>query len=212
MNILHRALLIGFVLFSTTGVVVAQSTTTDATNETVTSSTTIDASNSTTSTTTTSETPLQELPIPPAEPVVESGTTLSPATQLRITNLAANLSNRFDAMINRLEHILHRLESRTTKIEATGQDVSAARTSLSTVRSLLNQARTEMTNVDSEVATVVGATNPRQEWQNLKDTYLSVRNLIQQSFTEMQNIIIVLKNPQSVTPDTSKATSTESTM
>lgn len=118
---------------------------------------------------------------------------LSAQTQKRITNLAANLSNRFDVVIERLFNVMNRMESRLNKLEENGQDVGQARNYLVTARDSLNRAKANMSNIDSQVSMMVGSTNPREEWRSLKSTYSSTRELVRSAHADMRAAILSLK-------------------
>lgn len=119
---------------------------------------------------------------------------LSARSQDRLTNLAANMSNRFDAVIARLQKIQTRLENRINKIEATGQDVSAAQGYLQTAQTSLSLAEENMRNIDVAVAGFVGGTNPRESWIELRDRYTNTRDLVRSAHADMRAAILALKN------------------
>jgi uncharacterized protein YukE len=120
---------------------------------------------------------------------------LSDRMQERVTNLSANLSNRFDAVIERLFNILNRLQSRMNKLSEQGWDTSEAQSYLDTARRSLTQAEENMSDIDTVVAGVVGASNPREAWQELKAIYVETRELIRSAHADMKTAILSLKNP-----------------
>ena len=118
---------------------------------------------------------------------------LSTRTQERITNLAANISNRFDAITDRLQNITDRLNVRIEKLSAEGTDTSTAKQSLDNAQAALDTARLKLNTIDEDVATVIGSTNPRAEWQTVRATFLSARDAIKLAHAELRNAIIQLK-------------------
>ena len=136
---------------------------------------------------------------------------LTARTQDRITNLAANISNRFDAIIDRLQNITDRLAVRIEKMNTEGYDTSLAQTSLGATQSALGAARAELSTIDADVAAVVGSPDPRARWQDVRSSFLSARDSIRLAHAELKNAIMHLKAaPQSPTPPT--ATSTEANL
>lgn len=133
---------------------------------------------------------------------------LQAKTQERITNLAANISNRFDAIIDRLQNITDRLALRIEKMNTEGYDTSLAKSSLELTQSALSDARTELLTIDADVASVVGSPTPKAQWQTVRSSFLSARDSIKIAHGELKNAIIHLKAaPQSAT--STIATSTE---
>lgn len=139
----------------------------------------------------------EKQPAEAQEVTPERQVTLNARTQERITNLAANLSNRFDVVIERLFNVMNRMESRLNKLEASGQDVGQARKYLVTARDSLNRAKANMSDIDTQVSMVVGSTNPREEWRGLKATYSSTRELVRSAHADMRAAILSLKETPS---------------
>jgi len=138
------------------------------------------------------ETVQEQLPLP--KPAPQS--ILSERAQERITNLAANISNRFDGIIARLENIHNRLETRIVKLEEAGVDVSQARQSLTRADEALNRAKGELRGIDEAVAYVVGSTDPKTEWQQVRLTFISAREEVRTAHTELRNTVTALKSAQ----------------
>ncbi len=118
---------------------------------------------------------------------------LQERTQARITNLAANISNRLDAYINRLQNIATRFGTRMDKLEATGVDVTIARASLARAQVALDAAVLEMSDIDERVAQVTGSPEPRQAWRDVQVSYLKTRDNIRTAFTELRTVLIDLR-------------------
>ena len=134
----------------------------------------------------------EQLPLPKPAPK----SILSERAQERITNLAANISNRFDGIIARLENIHNRLETRIIKLEETGVDASQARQSLTRSREALQRAKGELRGIDEAVVFVVGSTDPKSEWQKVRLTFISARQEVRTAHTELRNTVAYLKNAQ----------------
>ena len=134
----------------------------------------------------------EQLPLPKPAPK----SILSERAQERITNLAANISNRFDGIIARLENIHNRLETRIIKLEEAGVDVSQARQSLTKSREALERAKGELRGIDEAVVFVVGSTDPKSEWQKVRLTFISARQEVRTAHTELRNTVAYLKNAQ----------------
>ena len=138
----------------------------------------------------------EQLPLP--KPAPQSR--LSERAQERITNLAANISNRFDGIIARLENIHNRLETRIIKLEEAGVDVSQARQSLTKSREALERAKGELRDIDEAVVFVVGSTDPKTQWQRVRLTFISAREEVRTAHAELRNTVAHLKNAQPATP------------
>lgn len=136
------------------------------------------------------ETVQEQLPLPKLAPK----SILSERAQERITNLAANISNRFDGIIARLENIHNRLETRIVKLEEAGVDMSQARQSLTKSREALDRAKGELRGIDEAVVYVVGSTDPKTSWQQVRLTFISARTEVRTAHTELRNTVANLKN------------------
>lgn len=126
---------------------------------------------------------------------------LSERAQERIINLAANLSNRLDAVINRLDTIMARLKTRLNKLEAAGTDVSEARSYLRTAETALAAARQNMTGIDDQVLSFATASDARANWSELKERYTRTRDLVRSAHADMRSAVLILKNPPIATED-----------
>lgn len=134
------------------------------------------------------------------ENMEERRAALSERMQERVTNLSANMSNRFDNVIERLQNIIDRTESRLEKIEASGRDTTEAVAALARAQAALDQARNTMSDIDSQVNAVVGSTEPKTEWKNLKATYTLSKEFIKTTHFELRTVISSLKNNPVTTP------------
>ena len=144
--------------------------------------------------------------------VTNSGTegngVLKQATQKRIVNLAANISNRFDAIIWRFENISSRLQKRIDAEKATGRNVDAAQTSLNAANTALATAKHDMNGIDGAVYDAVTSKDPKGDWQTVKGRYLDARTAIQTAHQELKNTVANLKSSTATpeTPSTSSST------
>ena len=166
---------------------------------------------STIETTATTSTTTPEI-VPPAAPVPVPVQTiiLEKRTQERIINLAANISNRFDAVITRLDNIGNRLNTRISKMKSDGYDTGNAEESLANARTAITEARTEMSTIDTAVNAAVGSQFPKVEWQKVRTKYLTARERIRIAHTEMRATVSTLKNAGKIAPPAT-ATSSETT-
>jgi predicted PurR-regulated permease PerM len=135
------------------------------------------------------ETVQEQLPRPKPAPQ----TILSERAQERVTNLAANISNRFDGIIARLQNITNRLNTRVEKLEASGIDVTLARISLSAADTALDDARGELGDIDEAVARVIGSSDPKTEWQNVRAKFMQAREHVRTAHTQLRNTVVNLK-------------------
>lgn len=122
--------------------------------------------------------------------------TLRKVAQTRLLNLAANMSNRMESAVKRLQNVTDRLNSRLTKMENEGVDVSAARAELALAQEKLQEASQNLASIDAEVNAFVGSATPRENWQNLKNTYLNSRVAI---IAAHQNILATINIAQNAT-------------
>ena len=163
----------------------------------------------TTTASTSSPEPAIETPVP-TRPVFTTEPTLSKIAQTRLTNLAANMSNRMDSAVARLQNVTDRLSSRLSKMEIEGKDVTAARTELALAQNKLNEAKGYLTKIDLEVNAFVGSANPRENWRNVKTTYLGTQTVIIAAHQSILATINLAQNTITV-PESITATSTAST-
>ena len=163
---------------------------------------TLVSAQTTTSSTTDSESETTTVTTPRRPFIAEP--TLQKVAQTRLLNLTANMSNRMDSAVARLQNVTDRLNSRLTKMEAAGKDVSAARTELGLAQSKLDEAKRSLATIDTEVNAFVGSATPRENWNNLKNTYLNTRTLI---IAAHQSILATINLAQNTTEPTPEATS-----
>jgi hypothetical protein len=123
----------------------------------------------------------------------ETTVVLSARAQERITNLAANISNRLDAIIVRLEQISARLESRLDKLQSEGKDTTPARNSLTLIQSDLANAKREMQGIDEAVLRVVGSPDPKAEWLQVRQKFVRARDHIRSAHTNLRNTVQIIK-------------------
>lgn len=133
--------------------------------------------------------------------------TLPKIAQTRLTNLAANMSNRMDGVVSRLQNVSDRLSSRLGKMEAEGKNVTAARTELALAQSKLDEAKRNLSTIDTEVNAFIGSATPRENWQNLKNNYLNTRVLI---IAAHQSILATINLAQNTTVVPATGTTTAS--
>lgn len=134
---------------------------------------------------------------------------LTKRTQQRIINLAANISNRFEGLIARLENITGRLQKRADKLKAEGHDVSAANASLESARSSLASAKSQLSHIDNDVYDAVGSTDPRGDWQKVRQQFLTARDAIKAAHGALRATIVELKDSSVTSVSTVTASSSE---
>ncbi len=142
------------------------------------------------------------------EAVVAAGqnTILSASRQKRIINLAANLSNRMDAVYSRFENIANRLESRMLKLEESGADTSAARVALEDARSSLSIASSLLKDIDTMVIASVTSNDPQKSISELRATYESIATALKQAHSGLRISLSLLRTAPFTPPETSTST------
>lgn len=129
--------------------------------------------------------------------------------QERILNLSANISNRMDAAIVRLGTITNRLESRIQKISDSGKNTEAASAKLNEAKTLINEAKAKIVNIDTLVYEATTSNEPHYLWQNVRQTYKEVSQLIRTGRVALQETIALLKISLNEIPNGDSGTSTE---
>jgi hypothetical protein len=156
--------------------------------------------------TTATTTPTEVSPVTPAPKIATSEAVLSKTAQNRLTNLAANMSNRMDATASRLQNVVGRLNSRLQKMTDAGHDVSKARTSIGVAQTNLDRAKKNMSTIDLEVSAFIGSTHPRDYWNDLRFIYIDTKDALTAAHTE---IITALTIAQELEKSGVTSTSTE---
>ncbi len=133
---------------------------------------------------------------------------LSPTTEKRLINLAANISNRLDGLNMRLRQIAGRVDQRIEKQAEAGYNVDAARASLQTAYAELDAASKELKHIDQDVYRTFRSLNPKEGWREVRATYLRARDNIQAAHRQLKTSVALLK---AATPATAAATSTATT-
>ncbi len=100
--------------------------------------------------------------------------------QARVTNLAANMSTRFDRVVARYDQIIGRLEVRLAILGNEGRNVTPARIHLETATSTLATVRLMQSDIDARVAATVSATDVLREWRNLRGLYSGIHDTLRQ--------------------------------
>ncbi|MEY2665036.1 MAG: hypothetical protein RLZZ480_141 [Candidatus Parcubacteria bacterium] len=136
----------------------------------------------------------------PSTPEPTNKAVLSPRAQERITNLAANISNRLEAIIARLQNITSRLHTRIEKLHDAQVDTSGANQSLEAAQTALDAARADLRGIDEKVLRVVGSTDPKNEWKNVRATFVSARDNIRTAHSELRNTVSQLKTLEAASP------------
>jgi intracellular sulfur oxidation DsrE/DsrF family protein len=120
-------------------------------------------------------------------------TTLVARAQDRVTNLAANMSNRMEAVIERLQNIATRLESRMTKMSDSGVDTTAGAAALASAQLSLDAAVTEISDIDASVYAAVSSADARTGWTTLKAKFTSIKDFIKTAHSELRSSVSLVK-------------------
>jgi hypothetical protein len=104
-----------------------------------------------------------------------SESSLSIETQVRIVNLAANISNRMDGVVMRFEQILTRLQSRASKMEALGYDTADTKFYISEAQGALTDAKTRMNGIDAKVAAIAASEKPWEAWVLVRSDFTETK-------------------------------------
>lgn len=168
-------------------------------------------------------------PVVPQTPAVKKALVIPPApanlkaldagAQTRITNLAANISNRAEAYVKRLGIITTRIESRMRKMEQEGYDMSDTRFYTDEARSALSDATNEMLTIDLDVNQFVTAASYWEAWIEVRQVFTETRAHLERAKSLLQSAISEMKltkeegippTPAAVAPEvaTSSASST----
>lgn len=118
---------------------------------------------------------------------------LQARAQERITNLAANVSNRMEAVTTRLQNIIDRLHSRIEKLEELGVDTTEAKAALDSAQLSVDAAIEALSDIDEQVAEVVGSEDVKTAWTETKTIYSNVHDHLKTARTELQATVAALK-------------------
>jgi len=123
----------------------------------------------------------------------EKQDSISNNRQIRITNLAANMSNRIEAAIERFTKISTRIETRISKLEQAGIDTTDAKQKLSVAQETLNLAQTNISTIDILVYNATTSQTPKEDWSTVKQTFLATGKLLRESQQELREVVKSLK-------------------
>lgn len=126
---------------------------------------------------------------------------LSTQTQNRIRNLAANISNRFDATIERLQQISSRVASREQKQITAGLNTAEATTQRQQGEHHLQIARSNMEHIDTRVEQAITATDPSTAWTSVHTHYTQTARELQTSYDALYAAALYLHNNLSTSTD-----------
>ncbi|MEZ4200171.1 MAG: hypothetical protein R3B69_01025 [Candidatus Paceibacterota bacterium] len=147
-----------------------------------------------------------------------SVSTLSPAEQQRIFNLAANVSNKIEAATTRLYDIIDRMERRARKLAASGAEYEQTATGvaegLANERNELTRVTSALEGIDQRMYEAVTAADPKTAWEEASWYFYSAQVNLKRSYERTITNLMILKDPTTplTRPDTAEtASSTEST-
>jgi predicted nucleic acid-binding Zn-ribbon protein len=135
---------------------------------------------------------------------------LTKAKQTRIINLAANISNKLDAITVRFEMITDRIESRIIKMEAEGYDVSEAKNALSKTRSEIEEAKNSLASIDTLVSTMSSSEKPKAKWLEVRATFKTAHQSLKNAKEQLKETLTLLRQAVKIAPTAETSTSTES--
>lgn len=114
-----------------------------------------------------------------ALPTADSATAvLDERARKRLTNLAANMSNRTEAATARFANIADRLERRAAKLDRTGADTTVARRAIEAARIHLDSAEAAMASIDSDVYQFVYSPRPAESWPEVHLLYQTAQEAL----------------------------------
>ncbi len=115
--------------------------------------------------------------------------TLNEQQRQRITNLAANTSNRLEATISRLQNIIDRTERRIFLTENTGTTVTSATEALAAAQTSLDTAELLIKDIDEDVFRFLHSQDPVQHWEIVRNIYVGAEQNIKNTIIAL-NIAI----------------------
>jgi len=209
---LSTAILPAVVFAAGTTTVKTASTGTATTSKIIPAHTSTTPATTTTPTVAATTTPAVKTPETPATPAGVAA--LSATAQTRITNLAANISNREDATVRRIQNVTTRLESRLATMKAAGKDVLTAESKVTDAKTNLGLAKSSLNTIDKAVATFVGSSNPKESWNNLKSIYITINTNIKAAYEALKDAVTAAEtagDAVAATPTTATTTASTTT-
>lgn len=141
-----------------------------------------------------------------------SSTELDNTTQQRVMNLAANISNSYDAVVFRFENILDRIDTRTNKIANDGKDVTLANERNQEARTTLATATESLRTIDETVFTATSAANPALAWLTTAEQYRTIEQTLKTARIQIASTLTALRTaPDKVEPTATAPVATTST-
>lgn len=123
---------------------------------------------------------------------------LSDTARERVRHLAANMSNRLEAIRDRFENIEARVESRIEKSKAAGLDTTVAAAKAQEAKDALRDFSTEFSSIDSLVNEFVTANDPRQSWGEVRAVYQESRDDLLAAHSALLAAVNALINPATI--------------
>lgn len=145
----------------------------------------------------------------------EKKTTLTEREQTRVVNLAANMTNRTDAMSWRLQNIADRLKfAQGWMKEYFIVDYSQFIEKMTTFDELTKQNEEILQKIDAEVYNAATSANPKKDWAIVKNQYIKMQSNQFESLkilTESFNILFEIVNTGQAPSAPSTSTTTKAT-
>ena len=137
---------------------------------------------------------IQTIPPEREAQVAQARKKLEAQNQVRVTNLAANISNRFDAITARLQSIIARVESRIAKLEAEGVQLQEATAEIASAKQSLARAQESMGTIDIQVTQTVTSEDPQNKWQSVKTQFTNIRTELSTAKAHIKAAITITRN------------------
>lgn len=139
---------------------------------------------------------------------------LDPRTQERAINLAANITNRMEAILNRYVDITRRMESNMEKQIGAERDVSTIEASVESLQLLFADTTSRLGAIDQNVNSAFRAKNYYEGWQLLKPQYKEIETNLQKINDTLRQSLISLSAIEAgkdITPVTTSSSTAQVT-
>lgn len=134
--------------------------------------------------------------------------------QTRVINLAANMTNRAEAMGKRITDINDRLNSGYTWIKTNREaNLPQFEENYLAVNNFVFLNQTILNTIDQDIYSAVTSNNPKQNWNIVKNTYLQMQDNLSQALGFLEENLFILNEENNLwfsssTPATVEAVET----
>lgn len=111
---------------------------------------------------------------------------LDERTQDRFRNLAANTSNRLDAVVERLKRITARTNTRITILEQAGHNTTSAARAVAVATESLDQTTTDLRTIDRNVERFLSSADVEQSFAALRLIYTTIQQNTRDAHTALR--------------------------